>query len=113
MQLPQVEADELGQPVWSVTSVEVSRAYRKMSVLVHPDKNPGADAQQAFEALNQAHRKLRDRGELVRHVQMVSAHCCSRHSSLQCHIMVTHHICNRLILKRASTAGDNYMMHLP
>ena len=73
MQLPQVEADELGQPVWSVTSAEVSRAYRKMSVLVHPDKNPGADAQQAFEALNQAHRKLRDRGELVRHVQMVSA----------------------------------------
>ena len=66
MQLPEPEADELGQPVWNVTSAEVSRAYRKMSVLVHPDKNSGADAQQAFEALNQAHRKLRDRGELVR-----------------------------------------------
>lgn len=66
MQLPQVEADDLGQPVWSVTDAEVSRAYRKISVLVHPDKNPGADAQLAFEALNQAHRKLRDRGEMVR-----------------------------------------------
>ena len=65
MQLPQVEADELSQPIWNVTSSEVSRAYRKISVLVHPDKNPAANAQQAFEALNQAHRKLRDRGELV------------------------------------------------
>ena len=34
-------------------------------MLVHPDKNPGDDAREAFEALNEAHRQLRDRGGLV------------------------------------------------
>lgn len=96
MQLPQVEADELGHPIWNVTSGEVSRAYRKISVLVHPDKNPGEDAQQAFEALNQAHRKLRDRGELVSSVilknncSMCSQSCicsCFSDSSLRACIL--------------------------
>ena len=36
---------------------------------VHPDKNPGADATEAFEALKQAHRLLKDPGELVRGVR--------------------------------------------
>jgi len=31
---------------------------------VHPDKNLGDKARQAFEALNKAHRLLKDRGEL-------------------------------------------------
>jgi curved DNA-binding protein CbpA len=37
-----------------------------VSSQVHPDKNPGADATEAFEALKQAHRLLKDPGELVR-----------------------------------------------
>ena len=65
MELPLPEADELGRPVWSVTSADISKAYRRLSVLVHPDKNPGEDARKAFEALNAAHRKLRDPGQLV------------------------------------------------
>lgn len=36
------------------------RAYRKLSILVHPDKNPGDDARKAFEALNDAYRRLKD-----------------------------------------------------
>ena len=32
---------------------------------VHPDKNPSEEARQAFEALNKAHRLLRDPGQLV------------------------------------------------
>jgi curved DNA-binding protein CbpA len=39
-------------------------------VLVHPDKNPGNDAREAFEALNEAHRQLRDRGGLVRPISV-------------------------------------------
>jgi len=35
-------------------------------VLVHPDKVPGEDAREAFEALNQAHRMLKDPSQLVR-----------------------------------------------
>lgn len=66
MELPQPEADELGRPVLNVTSADISKAYRRISVLVHPDKNPGEDARKAFEALNAAHRKLRDPGQLVR-----------------------------------------------
>ncbi|KXZ45902.1 hypothetical protein GPECTOR_49g486 [Gonium pectorale] len=59
--LPEPEADELGRPVWSCGEVEVSKAYRKLSVVVHPDKNPGdEDARRAFEHLNAAHRMLKD-----------------------------------------------------
>ncbi|KAK9815590.1 hypothetical protein WJX72_006442 [[Myrmecia] bisecta] len=63
LELPAPEVDELGRPVWASTAVDVSKAYRRLSMLVHPDKNPGPEAQQAFEALNQAHRLLRDPGE--------------------------------------------------
>ncbi|PNW71747.1 hypothetical protein CHLRE_16g671329v5 [Chlamydomonas reinhardtii] len=59
--LPEPEADELGRPVWSCTEVEVGKAYRKLSIVVHPDKNPGDDeARRAFEVLNKAHRMLKD-----------------------------------------------------
>ncbi|PNH05467.1 Chaperone protein DnaJ [Tetrabaena socialis] len=61
--LPEPEADDLGRPVWSCTEVDVSKAYRKLSIVVHPDKNPGDDdSRRAFEALNQAHRMLKDPG---------------------------------------------------
>lgn len=65
MELPQPEADELGRPILTVTQADISKAYRRISVLVHPDKNPGKDARKAFEALNEAHRKLKDPGQLV------------------------------------------------
>ncbi|KAJ9522682.1 hypothetical protein QJQ45_019768 [Haematococcus lacustris] len=64
IQLPDPIADELGRPVWPCSSLDVSRAYRKLSVLVHPDKNPGEEARAAFEALNEAHRMLKDAGRL-------------------------------------------------
>ena len=54
-------------------------------MLVHPDKNPGNDAREAFEALNEAHRQLRDRGGLVRPISLSSAH----HSPL-CHLHLQH-----------------------
>lgn len=63
--LPDPTSDELGRPVWPCTAADVSRAYRRLSVSVHPDKNPGEDARKAFEALNQAHRILKDPGERV------------------------------------------------
>ena len=65
MGLPQPEADELGDPVWSCTSADVSKAYRRLSVVVHPDKNPGEEARTAFDQLNQAHKALKDIGQLV------------------------------------------------
>jgi curved DNA-binding protein CbpA len=65
--------DALGRPSWDVTGAEVSKAYRRLSILVHPDKNPGDDARQAFEALNEAHRLLKDANKLVRG-QKVYAH---------------------------------------
>jgi hypothetical protein len=42
LQLPRPEADELGRPVWGCTASDISKSYRKLSVLVHPDK-VGAD----------------------------------------------------------------------
>ncbi|KAL6766329.1 hypothetical protein ACKKBG_A35590 [Auxenochlorella protothecoides x Auxenochlorella symbiontica] len=60
LELPAPEADVLGNVTWQGTALEVSKAYRRLSVLVHPDKNPGEDARKAFEALNEAHRVLKD-----------------------------------------------------
>ncbi|KAK2079743.1 hypothetical protein QBZ16_002138 [Prototheca wickerhamii] len=56
LELPAPEADALGRMRWEGTPATVSRAYRRLSILVHPDKNPGEDARKAFEALNEAHR---------------------------------------------------------
>lgn len=75
MALPPPEADELGRVVWGSTPADVSRAYRRLSLLVHPDKNPGIDAQTAFEALKQSHKLLKDPGELVRFPHRILALC--------------------------------------
>ncbi|EFN55938.1 hypothetical protein CHLNCDRAFT_145221 [Chlorella variabilis] len=64
LELPPPEVDALGHPCWPAGATEVSKAYRKLSVLVHPDKNPGEAARQAFEALNEAHRTLKDQSKL-------------------------------------------------
>ena len=47
LQLPYPEADELGRPMWSCTSSDVAKAYRKLSILVHPDKVQGEGARPA------------------------------------------------------------------
>ena len=61
--LPAVDVDALGRPTWECTDADVSRAYRKLSLFVHPDKHGNRDnekAREAFERLNEAHRILRD-----------------------------------------------------
>lgn len=59
IQLPEPTADDLGKPIWGCTPNDVSRAFRRLSILVHPDKNPGDDARKAFEALNvSAHTRI-------------------------------------------------------
>lgn len=67
--LPRPECDDAGRPVWHVTDSEISKAFRKRSLAVHPDKNPSAEAKQAFDKLNDAVRSLRDptrKGEALR-----------------------------------------------
>lgn len=64
LELPPPSVDALGRAEWNVSNSEISKAYRKLSILVHPDKNPGEDARKAFEALNEAHRFLKDAGKL-------------------------------------------------
>lgn len=56
------------------------------------DKNPGADARAAFEALNKAHRELKDPGSRVRALPSPPAACaCPRatfQDTLQCMLML-------------------------
>lgn len=66
LELPPPELDALGRAAWDHGPATVSKAYRRLSVLVHPDKNPGDEARRAFEALNEAHRMLKDPSQLVR-----------------------------------------------
>lgn len=40
MELPSPDVDELGRPWWSGTSADVSKAYRRLSILVHPARFP-------------------------------------------------------------------------
>jgi DnaJ family protein C protein 8 len=65
LQLPGPGLNELGRAVWPVSSSEVSKAYRKLSLLVHPDKAPGPEARKAFEQLKQAYNELKDADKLV------------------------------------------------
>ena len=62
--------DALGRPRWAPGDADVSRAFRRAAVRVHPDKFPGsALAAAAFDALNAAQAQLLDpvgRAEAVR-----------------------------------------------
>ena len=69
LSLPKPEFDDAGRPVWDVTEGQISKAFRKRSLAVHPDKNPSAEAKVAFDKLNEWHRALKDpvkRGEALR-----------------------------------------------
>jgi curved DNA-binding protein CbpA len=69
LSLPKPECDDAGRPVWDVTEGQISKAFRKRSLAVHPDKNPSAEAKAAFDKLNEWHRALKDpvkRGEALR-----------------------------------------------
>jgi hypothetical protein len=69
--------------VWEVSAGEVNKAYRKLSLLVHPDKAPGPEARQAFEQLKHAYNELKDADQLVRRCMvharsvLVLCRCCS------------------------------------
>jgi curved DNA-binding protein CbpA len=60
MGLPVPEWDELGAPVWPVNDAELKAAFKKMSILTHPDKNTGRveEAKRAFETVQQAFASL-------------------------------------------------------
>ena len=67
--LPAPDCDDAGRPVWDVSESTISKAYRRASLAVHPDKNPLPEAKAAFDKLNDAVRALRDdvrRGEALR-----------------------------------------------
>ena len=69
LSLPGVTLDDVGRPSWAVTDAELSRAFRRSSLRVHPDKNPAPDAREAFDALKDAAKILKDpslRGEALR-----------------------------------------------
>jgi hypothetical protein len=44
----------------SASSLEIKRAYRKLAVRYHPDKNPDVEAEQLFKEINEAYDVLSD-----------------------------------------------------
>lgn len=44
----------------SATETEIKRAYRKLAVVYHPDKNPDPSAEQLFKLINEAYEVLGD-----------------------------------------------------
>lgn len=51
--------DILGVPR-SATGTDIKRAYRKLAVVYHPDKNPDPAAEQLFKLINEAYEVLGD-----------------------------------------------------
>ena len=49
--LPPPDCDDAGRPVWDVTDAAISKAYRRASLAVHPDKNPTPEAKAAFDKI--------------------------------------------------------------
>ncbi|HRI79132.1 MAG TPA: DnaJ domain-containing protein, partial [Cyclobacteriaceae bacterium] len=41
-------------------AVEIKRAYRRLAVVFHPDKNPSEEASALFQEINEAHEVLAD-----------------------------------------------------
>jgi hypothetical protein len=77
LQLPGPQLNSLSKAEWAVSSSELSKAYRKLSILVHPDKMPGEKARQAFEQLKQAYNELRDPEKLVRRLLLLLPALCT------------------------------------
>lgn len=55
------------------TIEEIKRKYKKLSIYVHPDKNPNEKerAQVAFEAVNRAYKLLEDEKERKKCLEVV------------------------------------------
>jgi len=54
-------SNDIGDPIWTVTAAELSKAFRRRSLLTHPDKNPDDEkAREAFDVLSECHQKLKN-----------------------------------------------------
>jgi curved DNA-binding protein CbpA len=55
----------------TATDAEVKQAFRRLAILLHPDKNPHPDAPAAFQELNEAYEVLGDPASRVLYDQML------------------------------------------
>ena len=51
--------DILGLP-YGASFPEIKKAYKKLALKYHPDRNPDKDATEAFKRINEAHSQLQD-----------------------------------------------------
>lgn len=56
----------------SASQAEIKRAYRRLAVLFHPDKNPSKDAASLFQEINEAHEVLSDSALRLRYDELIS-----------------------------------------
>jgi hypothetical protein len=52
---------------------EIKRAYRRLAVVFHPDKNPSLESAALFQEINEAHSILSDPDKRIRYDQLLSA----------------------------------------
>jgi curved DNA-binding protein CbpA len=57
----------------SATESEIKRAYRKLAVVYHPDKNPDPSAEQLFKLINEAYEVLGDPPKRSRYDQELTS----------------------------------------
>ena len=56
----------------TATDAEIKHAYRRLAILLHPDKNPHPDAPEAFQEINEAYEVLGDPLKKTLYDQMLS-----------------------------------------
>ena len=64
-------ADDIGDPIWPVTVAELSKAFRKRSLLTHPDKNPGDKNSRGVRCFVRVSSKVEERRDETRGVERV------------------------------------------
>jgi len=58
LSLPPPQVNVAGEGVWLVDDEELKRAFKRLVLVLHPDKNPTPGADTAFEAVKSAHSTL-------------------------------------------------------
>lgn len=81
---------------------DIKKAYRKLALTLHPDKNPSADAQEKFQKLQRVYTVLNDPKQCAPPLQS-QAHCSTLAGLLIVLLMV---LCRRAAYDRTGSLED-------
>ena len=70
---------------FSASKEEIKKAYRKMSLQWHPDRNPGADVTEMMQDINEAYKILNDGQDMTRSIYYSPNNARTANLNVQAH----------------------------